>query len=124
MSDPKNPLSCQYKVGFLSLKRCELPGAAQCFMCNKQVCETHSRALEGTKVCLECFAEKSKATPVNEADEEAMTRGRIYRSHGYRSHYYDDDYYYYNRPRTIVTSQGQDDAKGKDATNPDDFQGS
>jgi len=122
MPDPNRAAGCQYKVGFLSLKHCENQAQNQCFMCNKQVCALHSRDLEGTKVCLECFAERSKTNPANEADEEAIRRGRIYRDRGYRTYYYDDDYYYYNRHKSHENDRQSE--KSKDDVNPDDFQGS
>jgi len=62
--------TCQYKVGFLSLKECENPVTGVCSQCNRLVCAAHTRMGDGLSTCLECYAQNPREP--EETDEEAQ----------------------------------------------------
>ncbi len=81
---------CRHKLGFLSLKNCNLPADMRCNTCNRPVCTKHSRPLNEETVCLECFIEKNQKA--NGEMTSSFQRNRIYRDTGYHGVYADSDY--------------------------------
>ena len=93
--------TCTHKIGFLSLKACGNSAHVVCSTCNKPVCQHHSKMVNDTPLCLDCYAE-------NISEDQAATEGgrttvwrrrRIYRHIGYIpptygqiSHYSENDY--------------------------------
>lgn len=96
--------TCQYKIGYLSLKGCGAQAVAECGFCNQPVCPRHMRSVGTQMACLSCYIERgpaqshqdeeakkrktAEARPEDEEMERERARQGAYTRYGYGPHYY------------------------------------
>ena len=87
--------TCTHKVGFLSLKACGNSASVVCSTCNKPVCQHHSKVVNDTSLCLDCYAENvSEDKAAAEGWGTVWHRHRTYRHVGYVPPSYAQNYPY------------------------------
>ena len=55
--------ACCVLQGFFVLRKCRNPAARVCSVCQRPVCEEHSRDVGGAVVCVDCKGRKAKVDP-------------------------------------------------------------
>jgi hypothetical protein len=93
--------TCKILRGFLTLRDCGNPAAANCSACGRSVCSEHLAAGSGFMQCLDCHARASAGSP-ERAPQGTETFGADW-AYGYRHAYYQSSGY-----RPIYSGIGRD----------------
>ena len=85
-------MSCQWQMGLLAMRGCDLPATAACAMCGRALCMMHTSMGQNGPACPQC-ASTHTGYPPNEDSELASSREEYYRPYGGTAAYGQSGYF-------------------------------